>query len=258
MVFHINQREETIDLHGVSGAILATRTMQMQTFLARPACFNPFQSAKFDLCYTEDGSPTLRSGSATAVLTPKSLFENHGMDCRYRGPLETAPSILACYGTGGNNQSLVAQPQAFCLSGNIIDRQPQNGGNGAGVQAETSYTLTVADRHAVCAAVGPTQMAAPYQDVVGALCKGDEKGIGNQYVSQDKCIVMPDQLIRRLTPLECERLQGFPDLWTEISGASDSARYKALGNSVAIPCVMYVMQGIFYALNALEGGNCNT
>lgn len=39
-------------------------------------------------------------------------------------------------------------------------------------------------------------------------------------------------LIRRLTPLECERLQGFPDSWTDIPGASDSARYKALGNSV--------------------------
>ena len=42
-------------------------------------------------------------------------------------------------------------------------------------------------------------------------------------------------LIRRLTPLECERLQGFPDGWTDIPDASDSARYKALGNSVAIP-----------------------
>ena len=48
-------------------------------------------------------------------------------------------------------------------------------------------------------------------------------------------------LIRRLTPLECERLQGFPDSWTDIPGASDSARYKALGNSVAIPCVEFIM-----------------
>ena len=48
-------------------------------------------------------------------------------------------------------------------------------------------------------------------------------------------------LIRRLTPLECERLQGFPDGWTDIPGASDSARYKALGNSVAIPCVEFIM-----------------
>ena len=57
-------------------------------------------------------------------------------------------------------------------------------------------------------------------------------------------------LIRRLTPLECERLQGFPDGWTDIEGASDSARYKALGNSVAIPCVDYVLQGIAWATTA--------
>ena len=55
-------------------------------------------------------------------------------------------------------------------------------------------------------------------------------------------------LIRRLTPLECERLQGFPDGWTDIPGASDSARYKALGNSVAIPCVEFIMSRIAAAL----------
>lgn len=49
-------------------------------------------------------------------------------------------------------------------------------------------------------------------------------------------------IVRRLTPLECERLQGFPDDWT--SSESDSARYKALGNSVALPCVDYIMSGI--------------
>ena len=55
-------------------------------------------------------------------------------------------------------------------------------------------------------------------------------------------------LIRRLTPLECERLQGFPDGWTDIPGASDSARYKALGNSVAIPCVEFIMSRIAAAM----------
>ena len=57
----------------------------------------------------------------------------------------------------------------------------------------------------------------------------------------------PPQLIRRLTPLECERLQGFPDGWTDLPGASDSARYRALGNSVAIPCVEFIMQGVIIA-----------
>ena len=58
-------------------------------------------------------------------------------------------------------------------------------------------------------------------------------------------------LIRRLTPLECERLQGFPDGWTDIPSASDSARYKALGNSVAIPCVEFIMGRIAAALRAV-------
>ena len=61
-------------------------------------------------------------------------------------------------------------------------------------------------------------------------------------------VVEPDQqhaqLIRRLTPLECERLQGLPDDWTNIPGASDSARYRALGNSVAIPCVEFIMRSL--------------
>lgn len=59
------------------------------------------------------------------------------------------------------------------------------------------------------------------------------------------------QLIRRLTPLECERLQGFPDGWTALPDASDSARYRALGNSVAIPCVEFVLGRI---KAAMEGG----
>lgn len=153
--------------------------------------------------------------------------------------------MSARYGTGGNNVPLVEQDTSvYCIVGNAIDRQPQNGGNGCGYQENIAYTLTATDHHAI---------AELYQETVGALCRGDEKGAGNQYVSQNKCIVNPPTakvglLIRRLTPLECERLQGFPDGWTNIPGASDSARYKALGNSVAIPCVEYVMRGIAIAL----------
>ncbi len=59
--------------------------------------------------------------------------------------------------------------------------------------------------------------------------------------------------VRRLTPEECERLQGFPDEWTkhghEGKKISDSARYKALGNSVAIPCVIRVLRGITESYN---------
>lgn len=45
---------------------------------------------------------------------------------------------------------------------------------------------------------------------------------------------------RRLTPIECERLQGFPDYYTALPDASDTARYKALGNSMAVPCMAWI------------------
>ena len=86
------------------------------------------------------------------------------------------------------------------------------------------------------------------QPTVGALTSSDSKGPNNQYVSQDKCVVEGVNLIRRLTPTECERLQGYPDGWTNLPGASDSSRYRALGNSVAIPCVEAIMEGLALAL----------
>lgn len=79
-----------------------------------------------------------------------------------------------------------------------------------------------------------TQSARQHKDATDLVLQGSEQ----------------PKLIRRLTPLECERLQGFPDGWTAIPNASDSARYKALGNSVAIPCVDYVLHGISLVLLA--------
>ena len=89
-----------------------------------------------------------------------------------------------------------------------------------------------------------------YQETVSALTTSDSKGPNSQYVSQDKLVVEGPLLIRRLTPRECERLQGFPDDWTNLPGAADAPRYKALGNSVAIPCVEYLMHGMALALRA--------
>ena len=82
--------------------------------------------------------------------------------------------------------------------------------------------------------VTSTQSARQHKDATDLVLQGTDQ----------------PRLIRRLTPLECERLQGFPDNWTAIPNASDSARYKALGNSVAIPCVDYVLRGISLVLLA--------
>ena len=87
--------------------------------------------------------------------------------------------------------------------------------------------------------VASTESARQHKDATDLICQPDTE---------------QRQLIRRLTPLECERLQGFPDGWTEIPGASDSARYKALGNSVAIPCVTFVLRGIAAVLRAAGSG----
>jgi DNA (cytosine-5)-methyltransferase 1 len=55
-------------------------------------------------------------------------------------------------------------------------------------------------------------------------------------------MVAKETNVRRLTPVECERLQGFPDDWT--AGQSDSTRYKQMGNAVAVPVVEWIVQGI--------------
>ena len=316
MVFAANQRDEVRDLHDVAGALQAQPGMKQQTFVAglvtkgNGDCFltpekhtalstGGGQAGQGYPCvfvagfsagagasagtigYQEGVSPTLKGspsgncmpsilcindqggqimecsenvtgtlraqehGHQPLVLRPTEpkVYENHGIDGRYTGSHDVAPTMSARYGTGGNNIPLVQQEEVICIAGNAIDRQPQNGGNGFGWQRDIAYTLTATDKHAVM---------KPYQKTVGALCRGDEKGIGNQYVSQDKCIIAGEitekysaaNLVRRLTPLECERLQGYPDGWTDVPGASDSARYKALGNSVAIPCVEYLMQRV--------------
>lgn len=326
--YHINQRNEGIDLDGVSGALMATQNLQMQTFITNPSSSQngpqtqiAFAANQRDevrdlhdvagalgaqpgmkqqtfvagfsagagasagtIGYQEDVAPTLKgspsgncmpsilcindqggqimeySENVTGTLraqehghqplilrpTEPKVYENHGIDGRYTGPHDVAPTMSAAYGMGGNNTSLVEQNAgAICIAGNIVDRQPENGGNGLGCQDELSYTLTATDRHAVYSRqrvddfrrndVVSTQSARQHKDATDLICQQAES-----YA----------YLIRRLTPLECERLQGFPDGWTDIPGASDSARYKALGNSVAIPCVEFIMSRIAAAMRA--------
>ena len=280
MAFAANQRDEVRDLHDVAGALGAQPGMKQQTFVAG---FSAGAGASAGgIGYNESVAPTLKgspggncmpsilcindqggqimecSENVTGTLraqehghqplilrpTEPKVYENHGIDGRYTGPHDVAPTMSAAYGMGGNNTSLVEQNAgAICIAGNIVDRQPENGGNGLGCQEDLAYTLTATDRHAVYSRqrvddfrrndVVSTQSARQYKDATDLICQQTEA-----YA----------YLIRRLTPLECERLQGFPDGWTDIPGASDSARYKALGNSVAIPCVEFIMSRIAAAM----------
>lgn len=171
---------------------------------------------------------------------------------------------------------------SYCLQGSMIGRKDENGPQGDGINEDVAFTLNTIDRHAVYAvttgeftAVGkeqaPPLMARDWKDppVVGRPCQ--------------------EYLVRRLTPDECCRLQGYPDgwcknlesddpcedeilFWTEVfrewdaingkpdrvrsrnaivkwltAPNSDAAEYKAYGNSVAVPCVFFVLAGIVWA-----------
>ena len=311
IAFAANQRDEVRDLHDVAGALGSQPGMKQQTFIA--AGFSAGQGSKAGgIGYQEEIAPTLKGAESGTNMVPSVLclndqggkvmecsenvtgtlraqehghqplvYENHGIDSRYTGPHEVCPTMSARYGTGGNNVPLVEQEPVFCITGNAIDRQPQNGGNGIGYQEDIAYTLTATDHHAVFSRqrvdifkgndVVSTQSARQHKDATDLVYQaevfgqtqfgnyspgcttlraqgGDNGGGSENLVALEN---MPSAyLIRRLTPLECERLQGFPDGWTDIEGASDSSRYKALGNSVAIPCVEFIMHGLALALKA--------
>lgn len=205
-------------------------------------CLHEQGGQRMDVC--ENMTGTLR---ASEKGHQPLVYENHGIEARVRESGEISPTVTARYGTGGGNTPLVQEDSdVYCIVGNIIDRQPENGGNGCGYQQDLAYTLTALDRHAVYARqrvdefkndnIASTQSARQAKDATDLVVEPDR-----QYA----------QLIRRLTPLECERLQGFPDGWTNIPGASDSARYRALGNSVPVPCVEFIMKSL-QAVAAME------
>lgn len=275
VAFAQNQRDEVRDLHNIAGALGAQPGMKQQTFIAS---FSAGAGATAGtIGYAEEVAPTLK-GSPSGNCMPSVMclhdqggqwmdvcenmtgtlranekghqplvYENHGVDARIRESSEISPTVTARYGTGGGNTPLVQESnEVYCIVGNIIDRQPENGGNGCGYQENLAYTITTCDRHAVYARqrvdefrnddIASTQSARQAKDATDLVVEPDR-----QYA----------QLIRRLTPWECELLQGFPLDWTDIPSASDSARYRALGNSIPVPCVEFIMKSL-QAVAAME------
>ena len=275
VAFAQNQRDEVRDLHNIASALGAQPGMKQQTFIAS---FSAGAGATAGtIGYAEEVAPTLK-GSPSGNCMPSVMclhdqggqrmdvcenmtgtlranekghqplvYENHGVDARIRESGEVSPTVTARYGTGGGNTPLVQEPnEVYCIVGNIIDRQPENGGNGCGYQENLAYTITTCDRHAVYARqrvdefrnddIASTQSARQAKDATDLVVEPDR-----QYA----------QLIRRLTPWECELLQGFPLDWTDIPSASDSARYRALGNSIPVPCVEFIMKSL-QAVAAME------
>lgn len=158
--------------------------------------------------WTEDKSFTLNTIDRPAVYDPSVHHSYKKFD-------DVSETIRSRYGTGGNNQPLVvASMQGF---GDYVESDKASSCKQRDYKDATDLVIQ-----------------KTYQDKTGSLNAVDYKGINAQYVEQNKYQIT-NNCVRRLTPLECERLQGYPDGWTDIPGASDSKRYKALGNSIALP-----------------------
>jgi DNA (cytosine-5)-methyltransferase 1 len=148
-----------------------------------------------------------------------------------------SPTMAARWGTGGNNVPLLAFP----MHGGMIGRKLENGPSGSGFKDanEPSFTLT-SSSHAVHGVVVAQEINSftgssfgQYKKGVGTLrANGGDLGGGSENL-------VTTNIVRRLTPVECERLQGFPDGWT--AGQPDSARYKQLGNAVTVPVVEWII-----------------
>ena len=218
----------------------------------------------------------------------------------------------------GNHSAVVCanagtKQQTFVLQGSMIGRNDRNGPQGDGVNKDVSFTLNTVDRHAVYAMTtgsftqvaeekAPTVLARDYKDPT-AVCYGIGRDTFNQgqnakfaptfekelqptLVAKGPGAIQSGYTVRRLTPTECARLQGFPDNWcadlgtekptdeemyfwhkvfktySEVTGCkmksdkqvakwlkapySDSAEYKMWGNGVALPCVWFVLSGIVW------------
>ncbi|WP_243150019.1 DNA cytosine methyltransferase [Acutalibacter sp. 1XD8-36] len=177
------------------------------------AGFKPFAGAKAgSIGYQPEQAPTLTAEQECAV------YENHGQDSRLTGPLDVAPTVARQFGTGGNNTPLVM----------------------ATGQANAEITADAC----------PTLNCNHEQPIVAHTLRAK----GNIAMRADmETYPITNRVVRRLTELECERLQGFPDGWTDIGPWVDSkgkrhkectasARYTALGNSIAIPPWAWVLK----------------
>jgi len=160
--------------------------------------------------------PTLNAFDNGDVRTTVIVFHPHYHDgARVQG--DTMNTLTSRMGTGGNNVSGVA----------TIFSHTQ------GLDAQPSETVSPTLR------AGGAGMAVAYDEFNDSI--GDTHHTLRAGTKQSTGVIMESN-VRRLTPIECERLQGFPDDWT--AGQSDSQRYKQMGNAVAVPVVEWIIQNI--------------
>ena len=149
---------------------------------------------------------------------------------------EIAPTVISRYGTGGGNV-----PAVFPIQGTIIGRSDTAGpqGKGYGNENDPMFTIDTVGGHGVA--------------IMGTLTASNNPSRSPQsseVTQQIAKVYEAISTVRRLTPTECERLQGFPDGWTskrfdekkgKVIEQADSARYKQMGNAVAVPVVDWLV-----------------
>lgn len=162
---------------------------------------------------------------------------------------ETAGTLDASYYKGTGARS--GEERTFVAIENVAvyDRQRQGVYGESGIGSTLTAHESKEGNGIVCAAVD-CRNGTENETTNGTLQAKSNGGIS--YNLQNVC--RTGYTVRRLTPMECERLQGYPDGWTDIGEwidskgkkriTSDSARYKALGNSIAIPPWLWVCDQI--------------
>jgi DNA (cytosine-5)-methyltransferase 1 len=152
-----------------------------------------------------------------------------------------APTVISRYGTGGGNVPMIfdnSEPTAYSV------REDAKANTFSATETDTALALQalqpgVQSHHAQLFIAGSIEGESQVE-VMPTLLAGMSHLTGT---TQDGYIEKVNKMIstvRRLTPTECERLQGFPDGWTE--GQADSSRYKQMGNAVAVPVVSWIIE----------------
>ena len=244
---------DTVNRHAVAYGIQEERPEQPAILESNQVHATVSQTG---ICPTLPASMGLGGGYVPMVTDHPAdkpiVFENHAEDARYKEASTCSPTVTARWGTGGGNTPLVAVP------GQVTSYGIGNGQANAYASKEKSGTLdTMHDAQAVaieysgCLNPWDTQARRVYgEDGAFPALPSRETAGGNQQA------VLAGQrtrwIVRRLTPTECERLQGYPDGWTDIGEwtdtkgkkhkPADSPRYKALGNSIALPQWFWIAQ----------------
>jgi DNA (cytosine-5)-methyltransferase 1 len=174
-------------------------------------------------------------------LTHQSANNGHLITARMRG--------FGDYDCDGTASTVKARDYkdatdlvAIALAENTIGRKPMNGGNGDGfTEGGPMYTLNATGVHGVAAVRYKATGESSLSDVTMSITASYGAGGADLATKPLVC----GMAVRRLTPTECERLQGFPDGYTNIKDkCPDSPRYKALGNSMAVPVMKWIGERI--------------